>query len=197
MLLGDGFEEIEAIAPFDLLRRAGAEVRVIAVHPKEYDSGGDPLKARIITGKNGLRVVADTPIEHYGVPCAKSGFESALPPCDALVIPGGPGVGHMRLNESVTGIVRELSRDHSRIIGAICAAPLILKDAGALGGIRHTAFPGCRDELPGAEFDKPVVRDGRIITGRAAGAATDFALALVAALWSDKRAAEIAREIVV
>lgn len=195
-LLGDGFEEIEAITPLDLLRRAGAEVDLLAVHPRDYDAGGDHEKARLVTGKNGLCVLTHRWLDDYGPPMTIMGYGGLLARYDALVLPGGPAVEHMRRNEIVVGLARDAHWCRSHFLCAICAAPLILKEAFALeGGVRHTAFPGCRDELPDALFDQAVVRDDLVITGRSAGAATEFGFAIIAALWDDARAAKVAAEI--
>ena len=157
--LPEGFEELEAVAPIDLLRRAGAEV-VIASLSEQLN----------VTGRIGIRIVADTTMS--------STLERNF---DCLVLPGGPGVKHLRANQQVIERVRRQVRD-GHWIAAICAAPTVLKDAGLIPGIRFTAHPSVASELPGLISDHRVVRDGRIITSRGAGTAIDFGLEVVSAL---------------
>jgi 4-methyl-5(b-hydroxyethyl)-thiazole monophosphate biosynthesis len=169
LLLPEGFEELEAVAPIDLLRRAGAEVAVASL-------GNE----RTVTGRNGIRVVADTTLAAV----ANQIF-------DCLLLPGGPGVKHLRADPRVTERVRRQAR-YGLWIAAICAAPTVLKDAGLIPGIRFTAHPSVASELPELLSDQRVVRDGRIITSRGAGTAIDFGLEVVSALCG-KPAAEAVR----
>lgn len=157
--LPEGFEELEAVAPIDLLRRAGAEVVIASLS-----------ELLNVTGRNGIRLVADTTLS--------SALERNL---DCLVLPGGPGVKHLRANQQVIERVRRQVRD-GQWIAAICAAPTVLKDAGLIPGIRFTAHPSVASELPGLISDQRVVRDGRIITSRGAGTAIEFGLEVVSAL---------------
>jgi 4-methyl-5(b-hydroxyethyl)-thiazole monophosphate biosynthesis len=159
ILLPEGFEELEAVAPIDLLRRAGAEV-VIASLGSE----------RTVTGRNGIRVLADTTLAAV----ANQTF-------DCLLLPGGPGVKHLRADPRAIELVRRQS-SAGRWIAAICAAPTVLKDAGLIPGIRFTAHPSVASELPELLSDQRVVRDGRIITSRGAGTAIEFGLEVVSAL---------------
>jgi len=158
--LFDGFEELEAVAPIDLLRRAGAEV-VMASLTEELR----------VTGRNGIRVVADTTL-------------SAAPDrnFDCLLLPGGPGVKYLRADPRVAELVRRQAR-YGRWIAAICAAPTVLRDAGLIPGIRFTAHPSVAPELPGMISDRRVVTDGRVITSRGAGTAIEFGLEVVSALF--------------
>jgi 4-methyl-5(b-hydroxyethyl)-thiazole monophosphate biosynthesis len=169
-LLCDGFEELEAIAPVDLLRRAGVEVVIASLGDLE------------VTGRNGVRlkadaVFADIDADSFGL----------------LLLPGGPGVAKMRADGRGAECAREFV-DTGRPVAAICAAPLILKDAGVLEGRRFTAFPGVWKVLAGC-LDERVVEDGLVITSRGAGTSLDFALALVAKVCGADEARKIAAEI--
>ena len=170
--LPEGFEELEAVAPIDLLRRAGAEVVIAS------------LSERLtVTGRNGIRVVADTTLS--------ATLERNF---DCVLLPGGPGVKHLRANPRVIERVQRQSRD-GHWIAAICAAPTVLKDAGLIPGIRFTAHPSVAAELPGLISDHRVLRDGRIITSRGAGTAIDFGLEVVSALYGEAVAQSVSTSI--
>ncbi len=171
-ILPEGFEELEAIAPIDLLRRAGAEVTVAALGATIH-----------VTGRNGLTMHADTTLNAVG--------ENVF---DLLFLPGGPGVALMRTDPRVRAVVL---RHHKadRWLAAICAAPAVLDDAGLLTGRRYTAHFSVANELTAILADQRVVSDGRLLTSRGAGTAIDFGLLLVSKLSSPDKAAEIARSI--
>lgn len=169
-LLADGFEEIETVVPVDLLRRAGFEVTLASI------------AGPIVTGRCGMRMEADRILSD----------ESAASH-DLLFIPGGPGVAAMRADGRSARLARAFA-DAEKPVAAICAAPLILMDAGLLEGRRFTAYQSVRGELGGGEDDRVVV-DGPIITSRGAGTAMDFAFALVTILGGEALAARIASEI--
>lgn len=171
VLLADGFEEVEAVAPIDLLRRAGVETVVAAV--------GDGLA---VTGKNGITVHADALLS-----------ETDGGSFDALVLPGGPAAKSLRENETVLALVRSF-RESDRLVGAICAAPTILLRAGILDGKRYTAHFSVVEDLPEI-LEEPVVRDGKIITSRGAGTAVEFGLALIGFLLGDGKAREVSASI--
>ena len=172
MIIAEGFEEIEAVTPIDLLRRAGVEVTVAGLAPGIH-----------VTGRSGITLHADTPL---------AAVEAA--DFDALVLAGGPGVKHLRADSRVAALAR---RHHAagRWVAAICAAPLVLHDAGLLGGRRYTAHDSAAPELTAILATERVVEDGRIITSRGAGTALDFGLHLIARLISEAQSAEIARSL--
>lgn len=172
VILAEGFEEIEAVTPIDILRRAGADVKTAAL--------GDGIH---VTGRSGLTIHADSMLAAV----ADVSF-------DCLLLPGGPGVEVLRDDPRVAERVRRQS-EGSGLIAAICAAPLVLADVGLLGGRRFTAHFSAAAELPEALVGERVVTDGRIITSRGAGTAVDFGLALVERLFSAKKAAEVAQSI--
>ncbi len=172
IILPEGFEELEAVAPIDLLRRAGAEVVTAAL--------GDGIH---VTGRNGLTVHADTTLAAVG--------EKLF---DALVLPGGPGVQHLRADPRVRDTV--LRHDAAgRWLAAICAAPTVLHDAGLLAGRRYTAHFSVAAELPAILTAERTVADGRLLTARGAGTATDFGMLLVEKIFSLEKSREIAASI--
>jgi protein deglycase len=172
VILADAFEEAEAITPVDILRRAGAEVTLAAL--------GEGVH---VTGRNGVTVHADTTLT------AAIGKDF-----DCVLLPGGPGVKHLRADERVrTLILRQ--RAAGRWLAAICAAPLVLHDAGILSGRRYTAHFSAASELNAILATERTVTDGRLVTSRGAGTALDFGLLLVDRLISAEKAAEVARSI--
>ena len=174
IILGKGFEEAEALVPCDLLRRAGVEVRLAGI------GGLD------ITGSHGITVRADCVAE-------TADFLDA----EMLVMPGGlGGVASIRASETVLSAVRAL-HEKERFIAAICAAPTVLAELGITDGKKATCYPGMESEMGSASMqDAPVVQDGKLITGRAAGASFDFALALITALRGEEAAKKVAAGIV-
>lgn len=170
-LLIDGFEEIETVTPVDVLRRAGAEVVIAS------------LREKTATGRCGIRVEADVLLDDIDF----SDF-------DLLLIPGGPGVGDLRKDGRAAVLAKDFA-SAGKPVAAICAAPLVLMDAGLLAGKRFTAYPSVRPELGGGG-DERVVVDGNLITSRGAGTALDFSLALVTHLFGQATAEKVAREIV-
>jgi 4-methyl-5(b-hydroxyethyl)-thiazole monophosphate biosynthesis len=153
-LLENGFEEIEAIAPVDLLRRAGVEVALAGVSGIE------------ITGKCGITVTANARLSEL----SENDF-------DALFLPGGPAVMELRKNAEVIALIRAF-HNSGKLIAAICAAPLLLKDAGLLENANFTAHFSTRGELPDLR-DARNVYCGQLLTSRGAGTAIDFGLVFV------------------
>ena len=173
-LLAGGFEELELVAPVDLLRRAGAEV-VLASLVAELE----------VAGRNAMVLRADQHLDAIN----PSGF-------DLLFVPGGPAVARLRAD----GRAAELAAGFAaagKPVAAICAAPLLLNDAGLLEGRRFTAHFSTLGELPGALTGERVVEDGLILTSRGAGTAVEFGLALVDHLFGEAAEEEIARSIMV
>ncbi len=157
VFLAEGFEEIEALATVDVLRRAELPVQTVGV-------GGD-----WICGSHGMRIQTD--IREEGMELAKA---------QAVVLPGGmPGTRNLEASADVQRALDYMT-ENDRYIAAICAAPSILGHRGQLNGKRATCFPGFEKDCAGAVIlDEPAVADGRIITGKGAGAAIDFALTIV------------------
>jgi len=171
-ILAEGFEEIEAVTPIDLLRRAGAEVTVAAL--------GEGIH---VTGRTGVTLHADTML---------AAVEAR--DFDCVVLPGGPGTKHLRADPRVRSLVL---RQHAagRWLAAICAAPTVLHDAGLLTGRRYTAHFSVVQELPGILSDQRVVVDGNIVTSRGAGTALDFGLQIVEQLFSPEKSRQVADSI--
>ena len=174
VFLANGFEEIEALAPVDILRRAGFEVRTVAI--------GDDNK---VTGAHGIPVIADI---------NERDFCTTKP--EAIILPGGmPGAAN--LDESATvSISIDNTLDCGGLVCAICAAPFILGKKGLLAGKRATCFPGFEKYLSGANVTgEKVTRDGQFITAKGMGCANEFGLAIVEALLGREKADEIAESV--
>lgn len=172
VIIADGFEEIETVTPVDLLRRGGVDVSVASL-----------AENRSVTGRTGITLQADTTLA-----------ARATQVFDALILPGGPGVKHLRSDPRVRSIL-ETHTAAGRWIGAICAAPTVLHDAGLLKDRRYTAHFSVANELPAILGNERVVVDGTLITSRGAGTALDFGLMLVEKLVSPAKAAEVAASI--
>ena len=158
--LADGFEETEAIAPIDLLRRSGKKVVTVGV--------GDNM----ITSSHGVTVVTDTIAQ-----------EAALTDeLEMIILPGGmPGTLNLEKSAYVQNAI-DFCVKNGKYIGAICAAPSVLGHKGLLRGRKAVCYEGFEAQLEGAEILKdPVVQDGIYITSRGAGTAIEFGLKLVEA----------------
>ncbi|RXK56509.1 DJ-1/PfpI family protein [Oleiharenicola lentus] len=170
--LAEGFEEIEAFAPVDLLRRAGVEVTTAALAEGIH-----------VTGRSGITAHADTTL------AAVLGRDF-----DLVFLPGGTGVKHLRADPRVRDLVLK-QHAAGRWLAAICAAPAVLHDCGLLAGRRYTAHFSVATELPAILAHEKVITDGKITTSRGAGTAVDFGLHLVALLTSPEKAADISKAI--
>lgn len=170
VILADGFEEIEAIEPIDIMRRAGIEVKTAA------------LQNKVVTGAHNIPVTADIAID-----------EIEPEKMDLLMLPGGAGHELLDASNDVHGLLN-YALTNGIYIAAICASPSILGKKMMLEGKKATCFPGFEKYLYGAEIvsDSAVV-DGKIITARGAGAAADFGFAIVELL-KDKAAADALRK---
>lgn len=169
-VITDGFEEIEAITPVDLLRRAEVEVVLASLQ-------GGPVK-----GRCGVVIQPDATLDEVN----PKDF-------DLLFIPGGPGVKSLRSDGRAASLARKFY-DSGRPVAAICAAPLVLHDAGLLGGHRFTSHSSTWTELPKAENER-VIEDGLLITSRGAGTALDFGFALVRLLAGTNAVDEVSEAI--
>lgn len=153
VFLADGFEEIEALAPVDFLRRAGVDVKTVA------------LKENKAIGAHNIIVNADINISD--IVLDKN--------VDAVILPGGmPGAQNLYDNNKVHEAI-DFANDNKKLVCAICAAPFILGRKGLLNGKSATCFPGFEDELTGATYlNQGVVKDENIITAQGAGVAWEF-----------------------
>ncbi|HLS27121.1 MAG TPA: DJ-1 family glyoxalase III [Opitutales bacterium] len=172
VILAEGFEEIEAIAVIDILRRAGVNCTIAAQHDGKF-----------VTGKTGIQVVAD---ELFHALRDKS--------FDLLVLPGGPGSRHLRKDTSVLEMIRKQVGE-GRLTAAICAATTVLYDAGILEGREYTGHFSVKAELPQIIDNQKVVWDGNVATSQGAGTALEFALSLVERLYDAKKAEKISKAI--
>jgi len=163
IFMADGFEELELIAPADMLRRAGAEVALVGIGKMQ------------VTSSHGFVFTAD--IAEDQIDMAKAVM---------LVLPGG-SVGTKNLIASKTvKIAIETAIQNNLWIAAICAAPSLLQQRSILDGKNFTCYPGCQnDSLGGTYTGSPVERSGKIITGKGAGTSLLFGKALVSALYGE------------
>ena len=159
--LARGFEELEAVALIDVMRRAGIDVRTAFIEDELHTDG-------IVIGANGIGIKADTSLKYV----ISDDF-------DMIVLPGGwAGTYVLAEHPRVIELVKEFNVDKQ--IAAICAAPYVLKKAGVLGN-SYTCYPGAKEEInhPGYRDDKNVIIDGNILTSAGPGTAVCFGLAIV------------------
>lgn len=176
MLLGTGFEETEAIAPLDLMRRAGIAVQTVGVNGKT------------VYGGHGIGVEADIELG-----------EMDLTALDMIVLPGGlGGVASVRKSSLAMDALRFAWENH-KYVAAICAGPTVLAELGITDGKKATCYPGCEAQMGNAQMaeNAACITDGKLITGTSAGCATQFGLALIAALKGQQAADDIAKQIVI
>lgn len=173
MFLAEGFEEIEALCPLDLMRRAGLEVTTVGV-------GGE-----FVTGAHAITVRADITDSEYRASAAANEI-------DMIFLPGGmPGTLNLAESEIVIDAVRSAAED-KKYIAAICAAPSILGDMSLLMGKEAICYPGFEKRLLGATIsDARVVLDGNILTAAGMGAALDMGLAIVEMFCGEERASSL------
>lgn len=169
VILAPGFEEIEALTPVDMLRRAGAEVTIAGTEAEE------------IIGRNKIRVVPDAFLD-----------EVMDRDFDLVVLPGGAvGAENLRKDERVKDII-ERHNERSSIVSAICAAPAVLSAIGVIEGREVTSHPSVRESLKGSKVsDERVVQDGNIITSQGPGTAMEFAFKLVEVLYGPEKVKEV------
>ena len=155
--LAPGFEELEAVTIIDLLRRAGVDVTIAG------------LEREAVTGSHEITILCDIYYENVDT----DDF-------DYLILPGGqPGTNNLKSDKRVLEIVRKFDRDN-KIIGAICAAPTVLHEAGILNNVRVTSYPSEKNIFDPSLYDEDhVVSDGNIVTSRGVGTAIDFTLDII------------------
>ena len=170
--LAEGFEEIEAFAPVDLLRRAGVDVTLASL-----------AETRHATGRSGITAHADQTLA--GV--MTTDF-------DLLFLPGGAGTKHLRADARIRELVLK-QHQAGRWLAAICAAPTVLNDCGLLAGRRYTAHFSVASELPAILADERIVTDGKITTSRGAGTAVEFGLHLVSLITGPAKSADVSKAI--
>jgi protein deglycase len=172
LFLAPGFEEIEAIATIDVLRRAGLDVNSVSI-------SGD-LK---VTGGHGISVEAD---------CLYAAVDFSE--AEMLILPGGmPGTKNLNMHEGLkTALIQHAKA--GKVLAAICAAPMILGQLGLLEGKEATCFPGYEVHLKGAILSEyMIVQDGNIITASGPGVAVEFALQIVEHFLGEEKMEEISK----
>ena len=159
ILLANGFEEVEALTPCDMLRRAEIEVNLVSTENDIF-----------VTGNHGISVKCDKMLDQ-------------ISECEMVILPGGlPGVPNLMANEKVMELVSNQIAGGKRV-GAICAAPWILGELELTEGKNVTCYPGFEEKLKGALISmEKAVTDGLITTSKAAGTAMDFAFEIIRVL---------------
>ena len=176
MLLGTGFEETEAIAPLDLLRRAGVDILTVGVTGKT------------VYGSHNIGIEADITMD-----------EMDLTNLEMIILPGGlGGVASARASQPALDALK-FAWGNDKFVAAICAGPTVLADLGITDGKNATCYPGCEGGMGSAKMveNAACVQDGKLITGTSAGCAIPFGLALVEALKGKEMADTIAHQIVI
>ena len=175
MLLGTGFEETEAIAPLDLLRRAGVEIATVG------------LNGKVVYGGHGIGVETDLEIGQLD-----------LTNLEMIILPGGlGGVASIKGCSAAMEAIR-FAYENDKFVAAICAGPTILAGLGMTDGKHVTCFPSCEAQMGSAILENAAaITDGHLITGTSAGCAIPFGLELIAALKGRETADTIAKQIVI
>lgn len=158
IFLAEGFEEIEAVATIDVLRRGGLDLTIASVK-----------ESKEVTGSHGITIIAEQLFN-----------EMYFDAFDMLILPGGmPGTKNLRAHIELCELLLRFYQEN-KVLCAICAAPSILGELGILDGKKATCYPGFEGALKGCEvLDQPVVASGRIITGKGAGVAIQFGLEIL------------------
>ena len=173
--LADGFEEIEALCPVDIMRRAGLSVTTVGISKKE------------IIGAHGICVIADV-----------ADTELAFEDIDLIFLPGGmPGTKNLDNSDTVHKAI-DLAIQHNAYIAAICAAPMILGKRGLLNGKSAVCYPSFEEYLIGATIpnDTKLVTDGKIITAMGMGVSHDLGLEIVRIFCGNEKATALRQAII-
>ncbi|MFN3599596.1 MAG: DJ-1 family glyoxalase III [Aquificaceae bacterium] len=175
IILAEGFEEVEAVAPIDVLRRAGVEVIIAGLTPDPVPSARD------------VKIVPDTTVDNLNPK-----------ELDLVILPGGAGgVERLKADPRVERLIKAM-QDKKKLIGAICAAPTALAKFGVLEGKRATVYPSLVEEIKPAQFvNQRVVEDENLITSQGPGTALEFGLRLAEKLVGKEKAREVARRMLV
>ena len=158
VFLADGFEEIEALTPVDILRRAGLYVKTVSV-----------MDEQVVAGAHGVPVLADVMFDEVNAEDA-----------EMILLPGGlPGATNLDAHQGLSQMILDFAKEE-KPLAAICAAPLVFGNRGLLEGKKATCYPGFETYLKGAQYTAALVeKDGNFITGKGPGAAMEFAFAIV------------------
>lgn len=171
IFLADGFEEIEALCPLDIMLRAGLDVKTVSISDNEY-----------VKGSHGITVKADMLIKDISI--------SDKP--ELVMLPGGmPGTKNLDSSKDVRSFIEDADK-RGAYIAAICAAPSVLGNMGLLNGKEAVCYPGFEGSLKGAKLsESKVVKDGNIITAKGMGVSLEFALLIVATICGSEAADKI------
>ncbi len=174
ILLATGFEEIEAVMIIDVLRRADINVSIVS------------LQDEYVIGAHGIVIKADAVLSGELV--------DSLANLDGVLLPGGmPGAKHLKENELVIELLRRVN-NRGNLVGAICAAPIVLEESGIIADRQITVYPGFEEQMASAQHvDASVVVDGNIITGKGPWYAAEFSLQIIEYLVGDKISASVAK----
>ncbi|MHB1485929.1 MAG: DJ-1 family glyoxalase III [Saccharofermentanales bacterium] len=153
IILAEGFEEIEAVTVIDILRRLKIRCDICG------------LNSINVKGAHGVVMTADYVFSQMN-------FDDY----DVIILPGGmPGADNLKSDKRLIDLLVKYN-DEGKLIAAICAAPIVLKEAGLTEGRKITSFPSCKPEFTGSEYStEPVIQDANMITGRGPGTAAEFA----------------------
>ena len=173
ILIADGFEETEAVGTWDALRRGGVDARFVTINP-----------TTAVEGAHGLQFTAD----HTLAQISGDGHKA-----DAVALPGGMGnATRLKASQEARAFLQTYY-DDKRIVGAMCASPMVLGDMGLLRGKKATIYPGMEAELAGAEHhDAEAYIDGNIVTGRGPVYGLTFGVAILSMLEGEDKAREVA-----
>lgn len=174
LFLAEGFEEVEGLTVVDLLRRADMDIKMVSIE-----------ESLMVQSSHGVMVKADMKFEDVD-------FEHA----DMIVLPGGmPGTKHLLEHEGLKQKLLEFHRE-GKMLGAICAAPMVLGENGILEGKKAVCYPGFEEHLKGAEVGTwEAVQDGNVITSRGLGTAIEFGLTIVSHFKGTEKAEKIRKSI--
>lgn len=171
VMLAEGFEEIEAVSVVDILRRGN--IQCITCSLKDYD----------VSGSHGIRFTADALIN-----------ELDFNEFDAVILPGGmPGAVNLKNDERVIKLIRNFN-ENKKLVCAICAAPIVLNEAGIIDGIKITSYPDVKGKLKGCIYSEEIViQDGNIITSRGPATAMSFAYKILENFIGSGKVSELKR----
>lgn len=173
ILFADGFEDVEALAPRDLLIRAGVNMTSSSIK-----------EDKIVMTSHGVSLLADKSIK-----------EINDKDYDFIILPGGGrGTQNLLKSDEVNALLKRFNNDH-KLICAICAAPMVLAKAGLLKNKKYTCFAGCNEGLDGIFTAEEVVKDDNIITARSMLFSVPFALKIIESLLGKEKRDEIYRQI--
>ncbi|WP_165062406.1 DJ-1 family glyoxalase III [Adlercreutzia sp. ZJ154] len=177
IMLGDGFEPIEAMCPTDVLRRGGVDVTLVSVMPTKH-----------VIAAQGITVVVDAVVA-----------DTDLMEFDAICLPGGMGgVANLSKCDKLTAALPKFMDDGGRMVAAICAGPTILSSLGLLHGRKATCYPGCETDFPeGVYCGQDVCKDGNLITASGPAYALEFGVELLRALAGDAVASQVMEDMLI